>query len=302
MNFKCFDRSGAARGLAGFGIAALAVLGFGLGSGTADAAPPARVVSINLCTDQLLLALADASQIAALGRFARDPGMSFLAAAAARHPLVRGTAEEVFKLRPDLVVAGAFSGRATRAMLAAHGVRVETFEPPRTIAAAKVEVERMAGLLGQAARGRALVEEIERAEAAAAARRAPTVSALAVQRRGFVSGRDTLLSDAMERAGFANAAVRLGIESIGRASLEAIVKLRPKVFVLEEAASPSEQSAAVLNHPVLARSGIGTHAIRLPAAETACAGPGLAPLIGRLASAAAAVRRSEAGASPPAPR
>ena len=44
------------------------------------AAEPRRVVSFNLCADQLVLALADPGQIAGLSPYARDPGLSAAAA------------------------------------------------------------------------------------------------------------------------------------------------------------------------------------------------------------------------------
>ncbi|MGB0498119.1 MAG: ABC transporter substrate-binding protein, partial [Rubricella sp.] len=71
-----------------------------------------RVVSINLCTDILVLQLADPGQIAALTFLATDPRSSILAEEAAGFPLIRGRAEEVFALDPDLVLAGAFSDPA----------------------------------------------------------------------------------------------------------------------------------------------------------------------------------------------
>src|SRR3546814_12478291 len=59
------------------------------------AAPaPQRVVSLNLCVDQYLLALADREQIAALTTFATDPAMSAAAERAAGIPQIRGAAEE----------------------------------------------------------------------------------------------------------------------------------------------------------------------------------------------------------------
>ena len=106
---------------------------------------------------------------------------------------------------------------------------------------------------------------------------------MAIQRRGFASGRDTLLSAAIETAGLTNAAAALGIASIGRASLEAIVKLKPDVLILEELAGVPDQSTALLRHPVLARATASARIIKLPVAEVTCGGPSLAPLIRRLA-------------------
>lgn len=250
-----------------------------------------RVVSINLCTDQLLLALNEPgdnfAQIAALSRFSRREDMSYLARQAAVSPSVRGTAEEVLRLAPDVVFAGAFSGRATREFLATRGVRLETFAPPRSIAEAKREIERMAMLLGQSDSGARLVGEIEAAvaEAASRARGRPARSALAIQQRGFVSGHATLLSSAMDAAGLVNAAAALGIEGVGRASLEMIIRLAPDVLIVEGLGSARDQSTALLHHPALARAYPAQRTVQLSAAETTCGGPALAPLIRRLADA-----------------
>ncbi len=59
----------------------------------AEADAPRRVVSFNLCADQLLLALADPGQIVALSRFSRDPGMSAAARKARSFPVASGGIE-----------------------------------------------------------------------------------------------------------------------------------------------------------------------------------------------------------------
>ena len=278
MNFKCWKRFIVLAAM----VAAVATSG---GAVTAQGTRP-RVVSINLCTDQLVLALADPVQIAGLGRFSRHAEMSYLSAKAAAYPSLRGSAEEVLRLQPELVLAGAYSGRATREFLSARGLAVEIFAPPRSIAEAKAEIERMGSLLGQPVRAASLVAEIGAAlaEASTSARGHPTLSALAIQRRGFASGRDTLLSAAIGASGYTNAADALGITGIGRAPLETIAKLQPDVLILEDLAVSRDQSTALLHHPVLARARGTTRIIKLPVAEVTCGGPSLAPLIRRIAS------------------
>src|SRR3954447_6108984 len=81
-------------------LAWLAVLAL---TGVASAQePPHRIVSANLCTDQLVLALADPGQIASLSPFARDRDLSFLAERAAAFPMNRGTGEDIFRVDADL--------------------------------------------------------------------------------------------------------------------------------------------------------------------------------------------------------
>ena len=73
-----------------------------LGASLAHAAPPA-VASINLCADQLVLALADPEQVLTVSWLSADPEESLFATAAARHTLNYGTAEELLRFHPDVV-------------------------------------------------------------------------------------------------------------------------------------------------------------------------------------------------------
>src|SRR5258708_21845588 len=76
-----------------------------------------RIVSMNVCTDQLLIPLADPQQILGLSRYSRDAWQSFAAANARHYPILSGGAEDVLVLRPDVVVASLFDTRATREFL-----------------------------------------------------------------------------------------------------------------------------------------------------------------------------------------
>ncbi len=68
------------RALASFGLAIIMLTP----SATTQAVPLPRIASMNVCTDQLLLALADPPQILGLSRYARDPAQSLGAAEARR--------------------------------------------------------------------------------------------------------------------------------------------------------------------------------------------------------------------------
>ena len=70
-----------------FAVAALAMSG---GASSATGLP--RVVSMNVCSDQLLLTLADAEQILGLSRCARDGWQSWAADKARRFPVLSGGA------------------------------------------------------------------------------------------------------------------------------------------------------------------------------------------------------------------
>lgn len=267
-------------------------VGAGLSQASADDAPaPRRAVSINLCTDQLVLALAEREQIAGLSRIARSE-LSYLAGQAVGVSSVDGGAEGVLVLKPDLVLAGAFSGAETRAVLVRQGIRVEAFAPVMTIAGAREEAIRVANLLGRADRGAALVAEIDRAIAQARGV-GKGLTAIAYERRGFAAGRGTLLDELMVHMGLENAATRAGIRSVGAMPLEVVVQTRPDVLILDWGGGlPPDQGTALLQHPALARAVPSDRHIVLPANLVACAGPALPAAIDRLA---AEVRRIKAG-------
>ena len=73
-------------------------------------AKPQRIVSINLCLDQLVLMLADPEHIQSLTFLSLDPAYSFMHEEAANVRVINhGAAEEILPLEPDLVLAGQFS-------------------------------------------------------------------------------------------------------------------------------------------------------------------------------------------------
>src|SRR5690349_19029636 len=83
----------------------------------ASAAP--RIISMNICTDQLLLALADPAQIMGLSRFSRD-ARQWAGEQARKYPILSGGAEDILVLKPDVIAASDFDKRSTRELLKAH--------------------------------------------------------------------------------------------------------------------------------------------------------------------------------------
>ena len=64
---------------------------------------PRRVVSFNLCADQLVVALADPEQIAGLSPYAADPALSVVAEPARQYRKADWQAESTILLEPDLI-------------------------------------------------------------------------------------------------------------------------------------------------------------------------------------------------------
>ena len=128
---------------------------------SASAAAP-RIISMNICTDQLLLALADPAQIMGLSRFSRD-ARQWAGAEARRYPILSGGAEDILVLKPDVVAASDFDKRSTREILKANGQNLVEFPIPRTLADVREQIRQMGDLAGHPGRAAA---EIARLDAA----------------------------------------------------------------------------------------------------------------------------------------
>ena len=106
---------------------------FAISPHAAAAGSPQRIVSLNMCADELLLALADPDQIVDLSPYAADRTLSFMADKAAGFRHDAAEAETVIELHPDLVLSGSYSKRATQEMLIRLGYRVELVDDVRSI-------------------------------------------------------------------------------------------------------------------------------------------------------------------------
>jgi iron complex transport system substrate-binding protein len=217
-------------------------------------AKPQRIASIFLCTDQLLLQLADRSRIVSLNRFAKDPALSNKVGEAKGIPSNRGLAEEILPLKPDLVLAGTYTAPATKAMLRRLGIPVLELPVETDFDGIRANIRRVATALGEEARGETLVAGFDRDLAAIAPERNAWHPSLVLYRfGGYSQGRNTLSQAIFERAGFTNyAATR--VDGVGRLSLERIAIDPPDALLLSESgADRNSLSAETLAHPALRR-------------------------------------------------
>ena len=229
--------------------------------------PTERIVSLNLCTDQMLVLLAP-EKVVGLTPLARDPAISFVAAQAARLPVLRPSAETVLAHAPDLVLAARYGAQTTLALLERSGVRVVRADLPDDFPGIRAETRRLAALLGVSARGEALLAEMD-ARLAAPPHRflqdvgVPAPTALIWGARGYASGPGTLGDAVLRAAGYAD------IGRGGRLGLEALLAHRPDLLVVPDAPRFPSLATDLLDHP--ATAGIPRRAV--PPALLICAGP-----------------------------
>lgn len=201
-------------------------------------APAVRVVSQSPGTDELLLALAEPGQIAALSHLARDPQFSAVAKEAeAFEVLTRGDAETILRHRPTLVLLTDYTRPELAAQVKRAGARIWTYDRYATLADVHEALRSLAGELGgEAPRKAERVISDGKARVAALNRRIAgreRVAALAPTTYGVLAGRDTTFDDLCAHAGADNLAAKRGrLTGFARLPTEAMLGWPVDVFVV----------------------------------------------------------------------
>ncbi len=247
---------------------------------------------MNLCTDQLLLLMADPPQIQSLSHLSHEMAASVYWKKAKRYPINKGLAEDILPYRPDLVIAGEFGGIATVNLLRKLGIRVETLPIANSLDEVYANLRQMGEWIGHTERANTIIQTMQ--QALDALDNSDNLQATSAQKpiaavydpNAYTVGDKTLRGETIKRAGWQNAGELLGIHDYGVLSLEAIVKLAPNALI----ESPYTQNTwsraeAVAHHPALRRSAIQAQVISLPSRMTMCGGPWTVDVIKQLKQA-----------------
>jgi iron complex transport system substrate-binding protein len=195
-------------------------------------AAPKRVVSMNVCTDQMAMMIAAVGQLHSVSYLAADPGTSVLAGEAGRYVVNHGLAEEIFLMQPDLVIAGTFSTRATVGLLRRLGFRVEEFAPEATLDDVRANLRRMGEILGREERAAELVAQLDVGLKLAGERQVPRRRVAIYSANSFTSGPGSLIDAIILAAGLDNIAGQLGIVGSAQLPLETLVLSKPDLMIV----------------------------------------------------------------------
>lgn len=223
------------------------------GEVASDAAPerPRRVVSMNLCTDQLAMMLAAPGQLVSVSALSTDPRSSPMAEQAAGYAVNHGRAEEIWLMEPDLVIAGSFTNRATVDMLRRLGVPVTVMEPAYSLTQVSDLMHEMGRVLGREAEAAAAVAAFEtRLDALRDDVKARPRAAI-YHANGYTSGDRTLAGEIIAIAGFDNIAAEAGYPMGGVMPLEILAMADPDIVISGQPYPGASRSEEILGHPVV---------------------------------------------------
>ena len=238
---------------------------FMLAGGVVEARP-LRVMALDQCADQYVLALRPDAELVLSPR-ADDPD-AWMRDAAAGHRRVRPTLEAAIAFRPDVVVRYWGGEPRLLARLEASGVQVVTITDAHTFREIESNINTVSEILGVPERGEALAARMAATlRQAAPAPAAPRPSALYLTAGGFTAGKGTLVDAILNAAGFANATSRPGFAPV---SVERIALYPPAMFVLGFFDQLRADWRGPGRHPVAQGAAKGRVAARLPAAALTC--------------------------------
>jgi iron complex transport system substrate-binding protein len=245
---------------------ALALFSAVAGSG-AIASP--RVMSLDQCADQYVLALAPRASIVGLSTRAgaRD---SFLRSESTGLPRRRASSEAVLAAGPQVVVAYWGGDPRLSALLARRRISAIRIDEASSFDGVRANVRKVAAALDERARGEAVVARMD-AQLAAARGAWGGRSALYLTPSGFTAGPGTMIDAILTGAGLGDAAGRPGF---GPVSLEHLVVDPPSALVLGffDAFGIAEQQWGPGRHGLLAAMARRRAIATLPASELGCPG------------------------------
>lgn len=240
-------------------------------------AAPRRVASLKLCTDELLLSLADPGQIASVTYLAQQPQEFPLWRQARAYPSNDGSLISIVRHRPDLVIDMGGGGRDSTRIARRLGIEVLNLPYPQSLKDMEAIIMQVARALGRDQAGRAAVARIEQLRHSRPRR---DVDAIWLGGGGLTFTSTGLGAEWMALAGLRQRSV-----AGDRLTLEQLVAAPPAILVRSDYRS-GQYSAEQrwLAHPLVVRARV-SRTIRTDGRPWTCLGPPMIDEIRRLRAA-----------------
>ena len=192
---------------------------------------PKRIVSINVCADQLVATLVEQERIISLSYLSRDPNSSWLGSLTEKIHINHGTAEEIISLNPDLVVTGAFGFRPTVSILKRLGYRVLELPFAKTIDDISTNLNLLTNAVGNNKKTNALIDRFyEETKKVPISTTEVLPLFVNYETNGWISRDDSLPNHIAQRVGFNTIGRQYEVRTSHKIDLEALLILGPDLI------------------------------------------------------------------------
>lgn len=275
-------------------LAFMAVLRAAIFTSAADAQThPQRIVSMNLCTDELLMRVVDPSRIASITYLSQQPINAPLGldAIASKLKVNHGLAEEILMQEPDLILAGRFTSTTAVNLLRKLGYNIVIFDPENTLEDMRANIRKLGTAVGEAARAEHVIADFDRRLAELQARipagEMPVFADIGVN--NYVAGANTLYTHIINAGGYRTLGQALGFDGYRNLPLEQVLSVKPALISTATPwTNPPSMSTMALRHPALRAMVANTPHVTIPERYSTCGAPSVLGAVEILVGARAA--------------
>lgn len=227
---------------------------------------PRRIISLDFCADQYLLAFAAPEAIVALSPDS-DKSFSYLRKHARGKRKIFPRAENILIEKPDAVIRTFGGGPNISAFLERVGIEVIQIPYANDLETIRISTIKTSAALGNRERGLAIVADMERRLAAIDA--TPKNKIMYITSKGAVAGAETLIDELIRSAGFTNFEQRPGWRF---APLEQLAYHAPDTIAAGffDGADAHTDNWSPARHAVAKRALRNSTVVDIPGAWTAC--------------------------------
>lgn len=228
-----------------------------------------RIVSLNACTDELLLQLAEPNQIAGVTRFELSPKSKELLIQNPKIMRLPSDIESLIKAQPSVVLAGPFSNASLVDQLKKFGVTVSMVNVPKNWDELFEVSSQIVSFTNQSKKLEAFKRAIEELKQISQTSKWKGKTAVFWSAAGHVSGLGTFEDTILSTLGMKN-----GVQFEGYAflSLEKLIQLQPDVIVVTQKAGRKDSWAHdTLFHPALKKALPNLEYLQIPEGAASCA-------------------------------
>lgn len=208
------------------------------GSDLVIKAKPQRIASLILGTDELLLELVDPSRIVGLsGQVGNSKSVSLAAKKATNFPKLKNNFEVILQNNPDLIIGSSWVKKELLAQINDSDIDYYGYKSPNTIEEQIAVIRNFSTLLGERAKGEAIIADWNKRmtaikEKAATIATKDVLSVLPYSMHDQTNAKGTIVDEIIGLIGAKNAATEAGLEKRAKISKEKIIEINPDVILI----------------------------------------------------------------------
>jgi len=235
---------------------------------------PGRVVSINLCTDELALQLALPGQLIAVTHLVKDKVLSSQWKAAKSFKSHNNSLEQIISYQPELILASQYSSKALLQRLKSLNYRVYQVPTANTLAQLNANITSVGSLLGNHYRAQQIVatqkRKIKSLYQSVRGKKEP-LDIVVYLPGGRSNASNDLTSQLIKMAGMRNMAHDKGYPGRHTLSIEQLIRWNPDLLIIIQSyAGLHSRATALLKHPALQYFSRQQRVISIPNRWTSC--------------------------------